>query len=248
MSSLLRNLLGVACCASTCAQSYYDPNINTDAPAEFESVFERKIAYQNGGESDGFGKSVAVFGNTMLIGSPYSDTHGKQGGNAHIYTLDTGDVPTSTNGWSYITSLNANDTYPYDFFGWDVALADGVAAVGAWQSDAPMENAGAVYMFERESSGDWSSTSILTGTYTSEYFGISVAMDWDASFLLVGAAGHPSMDGASGGYGAVYAFKRGNNGGWNKKALMYAQDGGGMYDYFGISVALDGKVGVVGRY
>ena len=47
--------------------------------------------------------------------------------------------------------------------------------------------------------------------------------------------------------GAVYAFKRSNNGAWNQKAVMLAQDGGSKYDYFGISVALDGRIGVVGK-
>mmetsp|Transcript_25839 Transcript_25839/g.43585 ORF Transcript_25839/g.43585 Transcript_25839/m.43585 type:complete len:525 (+) Transcript_25839:87-1661(+) len=249
MSSLLHKLLVATSVVSVLGQtSYYNPNIKTDGPADFHSVFERKVAYDYGGESDGFGKSVAVHGNTMLIGSCFSDTHGSQGGNAHIFTLDTGDTPSSTNGWKYVTSLNANDTYPYDFFGWDVALSYKVAAVGAWQADDPLENTGAVYIFESASSGEWSSYTILRGTYASEYFGISVALDWDGSVLLVGAAGHPSAEGETGGYGAVYAFRKGNNGAWHKKSLMLAQDGGSKYDYFGISVALEGRIGVVGAY
>lgn len=245
---MLRNLLIASSAWTVCGQSYYDPNINKDAPENFPSVYERKIAYEYGGESDGFGKSVAVHGNTMLIGSCFSDTHGSQAGNAHIYTLDSGAEPTSTNGWSYVTSLNANETYPYDFFGWDVALAKGVAVVGAWQTDDPVENTGAVYIFASDTlTGEWTSTAILRGTYENEYFGISVALDWEANHLLVGAAGHPDAEGNTGGYGAVYAFKLGHDGvSWNKKALMRAQDESMPYDYFGISVALDGKVGVIG--
>ena len=250
MPPSLLHLLLASSAATIASQSYYNPNIRSDTETspDFFSNFERKIAYEYGGESDGFGKSVAVRGNTLLVGACFSDTHGSQGGNAHIYTLDTGDTPSSTNGWTYVTSLNANNTYPYDFFGWDVALGDGVAVVGAWQADDPLENTGAVYVFDQDSvSGDWTSSAILRGTYASEYFGISVALDWDASIMLVGAAGHPSAEGDTGGYGAVYAFKRSNNGAWNQKAVMLAQDGGSKYDYFGISVALDGRIGVVGK-
>lgn len=229
-------------------QSYYDPNINKNAPANFASIYERKIAFDYGGESDGFGKSVAVHGNTMLIGSCFSDTHGSQGGNAHIYTLDYGDVPSSTNGWTFVTSLNTTETYPYDLFGWDVALVDGVAAVGAWNHDDPLENSGAVYMFATDAStGEWTSTATLRGTYQNEYFGISVAINWDADSLLVGAAGHPDVNGNAGGYGAAYVYKLGHDGvSWNKKALLRAQDSSSKFDYFGISVALDGRIGVIG--
>jgi hypothetical protein len=249
MRSLVRNLLAVTSAVQVCAQSYYDPSINKNAPSGFQSIYERKIAYDYGGESDGFGKSVAVHGSTMLIGSCFSDTHGSQGGNAHIYTLDTGAVPTSTNGWTYVTSLNANETYPYDFFGWDVALSSDVAVVGAWQHDDPLENTGAVYVFANDPlTGEWTSTSILRGTFQSEYFGISVALNWAANSLLVGAPGHPDADGNTGGFGAVYAYKLGHDGvSWNKKNLLRAQDASTKYDYFGISVALDGHIGVIGK-
>ena len=231
------------------SQSYYDPYIITDAPEGFKSIYERKIAYEYGGESDGFGKSVAVDGNVMLVGAPFSDTHGSQAGNAHIYTLDEGSEPTSTNGWVYVASLNANETYPYDFFGWDVDLANGVAVVGAWQRDDPLDNTGAVYVFQSNSfSGEWTSTAILRGQFENEYFGISVALNSEATNMLVGAAGHPDADGNTGGFGAVYVYKLGHDGvSWNPKSLLRAQDETSRYDYFGISVALNGKVGIIGR-
>ena len=246
--SLLRLCLLALSLTSSCRgeESYYDPYINKDAPNGFSSIYERKIAYEYGEESDSFGKSVSVRGDLVLIGSCFSDYHGNQAGYAHIFQLDSGSEPTSTNGWTLVASLDANDTYPYDYFGWDVALGDGVAVVGAWMRDAPLQDAGSVYIFG-ENEGEWESTEILRGNYMSEYFGIKVALNWDSDILLVGAPGSPDSNGNTGAYGAVYVYQFHNNM-WKERAVLRAKDGGSPYEFFGSSVAVDNNIGVIGKH
>jgi hypothetical protein len=231
---------------------YYENHLYKHAPHQFESIYERKIADEYGKQSNGFGRSVDIYGNYMLIGSCFDDTDGDQAGSAHLFKL----TDKTVRGWNYIANLWVNDTNPYDYFGWDVALTYNIAAVGAWQHDAGYEDNGAVYIFETDSysanpqkASSWNMTTKLVGFNNGQYFGISVAFSKLNDILYIGAAGstynaEEDMENVGAVYIAVRSFTLGR---WVIMSTLHPVDGG-KFDYYGISVAVDYLTGVVGAY
>lgn len=229
---------------------YYENYWNHHAPKEFVSTYERKFALYWGKESDGFGRSVDIYENTMIVGACFDDTLGSQAGSAHIYTLTN-----SIQGWKYITELWVNDTNSYDYYGWDVAITSKIAAVGAWQHDSQgYQNNGAVYIYEYEyiqsnHQYKWNITSKLMGFNHEQYFGISLSFSKINDILYIGAAGttYNSVEETEN-IGAVYiAIKSLTLNRWMIITTLYPIDGG-RYDYYGISVSIDYLTGVVGAY
>jgi hypothetical protein len=135
-----------------------------------------------------FGNSVAVRGSTLLAGD--DDDFG--GGAAYVYTRVDGE-------WTDRVKLVASAPEHGDGFGRSVALADGVAVVGAWHEGV----GGAAYVFT--GSGDrWARRARLTtgNSYPDAKFGSSVAASGD--LVLVGAY----RDARPEGPGAAHAFLR----------------------------------------
>jgi hypothetical protein len=85
---------------------------------------QAKLLASDGYISDWFGCSVAVDGNTALIGACYDDDNDYESGSAYIFTR---------NGttWTQQAKLLASDGQGMDTFGWSVSLSDERALVGA---------------------------------------------------------------------------------------------------------------------
>ena len=73
---------------------------------------------------DHFGLSVALDGNTAIVGAPYEDTGKNNAGAAYLFTR-TGST------WTQQAKLLANDAQAADYFGRSVALDGDTAIVGA---------------------------------------------------------------------------------------------------------------------
>jgi hypothetical protein len=197
---------------------------------------EQEILYaSNAGAGDYFGTSVALDGDTMVVGAYTEDTGGTDAGAAYVFTR-TGDT------WTEQEILYASDAEEYDRFGISVALDGDTVVVGAYWEDTGGSSAGAAYVFTR--SGDtWTEQEILYASDAEGYdrFGISVALDGDT--VVVGAEGEGTGGSAA---GAAYVFTRTGDT-WTEQEILYASDAEG-YDRFGISVALDGDTVVMGAY
>src|SRR5205823_1200881 len=89
-----------------------------------------KLTSSDGAAGDSFGVTVALLGNTALIGSPNSAISGqtKQGA-AYLYQR-------SGSTWAEQTKLIADDGAASDQFGARVAVSADTALVGAIQADA----------------------------------------------------------------------------------------------------------------
>jgi len=102
---------------------------------------------------------------------------------------------------------------------------------------------GAVYIFMRDSSGNWSQTAYIKPSNTSERadFGRTVALNSDGSTLAVGAP-HESSD-----KGTAYVFVRDPSGSWSQQASLQGTTTP-YIDTFGgaISLSGDGNTLVVG--
>ena len=199
-----------------------------------------KLTAADGLPDDLFGYSVAVDGNTAVIGAHQDDdaTNGDNSGSAYVFTKNSG-------GWSQAAKLTADDGAANDEFGYSVAVDGDTIVVGAHQNDADTDDndEGAAYVFTKPASGwaDITQTAKLTafGAAAGDEFGISVAVDGNT--ILVGAHQNDSSD------GAAYIFTKPFTG-WadsSETAKLIAYDAAAD-DEFGISVALDGDTAVIG--
>ncbi|MCP4696630.1 MAG: hypothetical protein GY862_07250, partial [Gammaproteobacteria bacterium] len=188
-----------------------------------------RLTASDAAAGDGFGVSVALSGDTALIGAIYDDDGGVDSGSAYMFTR-SGTV------WSQQQKLTADDTAEDDLFGWSVALSDDTALIGAYRADAGGSNTGSAYVFTR-SGTVWSQQAKLTAgdAAAGDLFGYSVALSGDTA--LIGAY----MDDSS---GSAYVFIYSGTA-WSQQAKLTASDAA-WGDNFGRSVALNGNTALVG--
>src|SRR5215831_2813017 len=208
-------------------------------------VQQGKLTASDGAEFDALGTSVAISGDTIVVGAP-SATVGSNPGQGAAYVFVK---PRS--GWADGTQtakLTASDGAASDNFGSSVAISGGTVVAGA--PDATVGgNAfqGAAYVFVKPRSGwaDGTQTAKLTasGGAASDNFGSSVAIDGDT--IVAGAPSPPVTLNPD--LGAVYVFVKPRSGWANATdtAKLTASDivAG---ESFGFSVAISGGTVVAG--
>lgn len=131
-----------------------------------------------------FGSAAAVHGNIAVVGAPYEDTaKGASAGAAYIYER-VGGI------WTESARLTADDGHPIAFFGSAVAVSGSRVAVASILNDANgLNDAGAVYIFEKEPGGWQFEVKLIAADATAgSMFGASVALESDQ--IAIGAAGH----------------------------------------------------------
>jgi hypothetical protein len=211
------------------------------------STFTAKLTASDGAALDEFGTSVAVSGDTVVVGAPFDRIGGnKDQGSAYVFVKPgSGWTTTST----FTAKLTASDGAGGDRFGSSVAVSGDTVVVGAPRADigVPADNRGAAYVFVKPSGG-WSNmteTAKLTASdgAVDDQFGYSVAISGDT--VVVGA---PLAEiGSNTNQGAAYVFVK-PSAGWSdmtETAKLTASDGAAD-DYFGFSVAISGDTVVVG--
>lgn len=209
---------------------------------------------------DRFGESVAISGDTVVVGAPREDSgaSGVDGDATDNSALDRGAAyvfarDPQTGVWS--TQGYLKPPAGSSFFGHAVAVSGDTAVVGALYDSTGSNSAGAAYVYVRNpQTGKWSYQAQLVphnaGPFDS--FGSSVALSGDT--VLVGAYGEASAatgvngngsDDSSLHAGAAYVFTRGAGGVWTEQAYLKASNTTAS-DTFGVSAALDGDRAVVG--
>jgi hypothetical protein len=128
--------------------------------------------------------------------------------------------------FSQVQKLTPSITY--EDFGNAVAIDGDTLLIGASTYDN-----GAAYIFTRIN-GQWMESQKLVGSENEEYFGNTVALDGDIA--LVGAVSSPNGENTD--QGAVYVFNR-INGQWIQTQRLISNNGG-MSDYFGYAIVLQG--------
>ena len=223
----------------------------------------------NTGAWDNFGGSVAVSGDTIVVGAGFeaSSATGVDGNQGDNSAADAGAAYVFTRSgttWSQQAYLKASNTGARDQFGTSVAVSGDTILVGAWgeasngtgvngnQNDNSADRSGAAYVFTR-SGTTWSQQAYLKASNTKYYdrFGEAVAVSGDT--VVVGAWGEASnaigvngnqLDDSAPHAGAAYVFTRSGTI-WSQQAYLKASNTGAS-DQFGISVAVSGDTVVVG--
>lgn len=171
-----------------------------------------KLAPSDVASDDNFGVSLAMDGNTVLVGAYRADISGVNAGSAYVFVRDA-------SGWREQAKLTPSDGTAYDYFGFTVAIDGDTAVVGAYLHDGVRYNGGAVYVFTREA-GVWTQQAKLRASdaYVGQLFGTSVSIHKDT--LVVGAPGDPQ---GGHGAGAIYVFVR-NGAAWKQQDKLVALD------------------------
>lgn len=194
---------------------------------------QAKLLGADGTPGNWFGRSVAVDGATVVVGDCCDDAGATDTGSAYVFTR-SGTV------WSQEAKLVAADAAAFDDFGFSVAVSGDTAVVGAFKDDDGGANAGSVYMFARTGTTWVQQAKLLAGDPApQDNFGRAVAISGDT--VVVGA--FLDDDGGSNA-GSAYVFSR-VGGLWTQQAKLTAADRASG-DGFGISVAIDGDLAVIG--
>lgn len=232
----------------------------TAAGWEFERLFSTPDPWV-----DDFGASVAVSGDTLVVGAPRSHRVVERSGAVFVYRR-------GWPGWVLEAALKASNPGEDDRFGSSVAIDGDTIIVGAPGEDSaatgvngaspgPEDNSrsesGAAYVFRR-SGGSWTQEAYLKASNTGrdDGFGGRVAVSGDT--VAVGASAEDSaaagVNGSSPGQeddslasaGAVYVFHRSETR-WAQEAYVKASHPGAS-DFFGDSIGLSGDTLVVGAW
>lgn len=197
------------------------------------SPAEGTVTASDAEPGDSFGWSVGVSGNgsTVAVGARGRDVGGQDSaGKVYVYDLGATQNPETR-----VTSSNPGQGYN---FGDSVDVSgNGLwVAVGEPQSDSAAADAGKVYLYDVTKSppGEFSTTA--GNASSGDTFGASVAVDQDASKVIVGAPRKNSNT------GEAYLYE----GGFGTETNLTADDGSSN-DLFGDRVAIskDGSTAIV---
>ena len=134
---------------------------------------QKKLLPSDGVAADEFGFSVAVSGDTALVGARNNNGRAKWAGAAYLFTR----VGTA---WSQLKKLTAFDGKQSDAFGNALDLNGDRAVVAAYKSHPRGMNSGSAYLFSR-SGTTWSAQGKITASdgTDDDFFGWSIAMSGD---------------------------------------------------------------------
>lgn len=185
-----------------------------------------KLTASDGAAYDEFGYSVAIGDGLIAVGARMDDDVQNNTGSVYLYDTASGDQ---------VAKLRSGDPAFDDWFGYSVAVGDGLVVVGCPLDDDPYWS-GAAYMFDQFShaqidklvpdDGDWM-----------DQFGTSVAVG--GGIIVVGSYADDDNGDES---GSVYVFDEAS--GTQVRKLLAADGAAG--DRFGLSVAVAGGTIVVG--
>ena len=196
---------------------------------------QAKLTASDGAAGDRFGISVAISGDTVVVGAHEDDDSGSESGSAYVFQR-SGTV------WTEQAKLLASDGAANDEFGCTVAISSDTVVVGAQFHGKSDSLVGAAYVFQRNGTAWIEKAKLLASDGAeSDIFGSSVTISGDT--IVVGAA---RGDGATTDSGSAYIFQRSGTT-WTEQAKLTASDGS-TDDRFGDSVAISDDTVAVGAF
>ncbi|AKF03821.1 MYXO-CTERM sorting domain-containing protein [Sandaracinus amylolyticus] len=147
------------------------------------------------------GRSVAIEGDTAVVGAPHDVVGGSYQGSAYVFVRSGG-------GWALQAKLIASDGADSDHFGSTVAISGDTIVVAL-----DREYLSAAYVFVR-SGGVWTEQAKLTSAYEGiDYFGFAVAIAGDT--IAIGAPFANDLEVGS----RVHVFRR-TGATWAREAII----------------------------
>ncbi len=187
-------------------------------------------------ELDFLGSSVAISGDTAIVGARWADLPGKANAGAALVYLRSGTT------WTQQQKLISTDEAAGDSLGASVAISGNTAVIGACYASLPGKaSAGAAYVFTR-SDTSWSQQAKLISTdgAAGDWFGSSLVIS--GGTVLIGAP-YADVPGKANG-GAAYTFT-GLGASWTQQVKCYGSSGVAE-DNLGSAVGLTGGTIIAG--
>lgn len=177
---------------------------------------------------DYFGFSVDVDADIVVVGARGNDDFGPYSGAAYLYDAATG---------AFLQKLLPDDGEGFDYFGYSVAVSDGIVAVAAYLDDNKNgDDAGAVYLFDA-ATGAQLQRIVPDDGGEAQWFGYHIAMH--DGHLLVGTPYATTNDLRT---GAAYLYDAATG----ELLERYTPTNDALDTLFGASVAIDATRAVVG--
>ncbi len=199
-------------------------------PALGQVINEDFKVLPNDGESqDRFGHSIAIDNGIMVVGSRFADESGPDSGSAYLFDASSG---------AQIMELVPDDGFSGQYFGFSVAIDNGVVAVGAWNDMDNGPESGAAYLFDA-STGDQLFKLLADDGEARDRFGQFI--DIDNGIVVVSAI---FTDDNGDDSGSAYVF----NASTGAQIAKLLPDDGEAGDNFGRSVGISNGTVVVGAH
>lgn len=141
------------------------------------------LAASDGEQYDRFGQSVAISGNTIVVGAKYNDnSNGYNAGAAYIFERHGGS-------WTEVVKIIASDGAREDTFGAEVAVSGNRILISSHLADIGGKmNSGAVYVIERRID-TWNEVIKLTAVTPTAFNFFGRAVDLAGNRAVIGARG-----------------------------------------------------------
>ena len=101
---------------------------------------QTKLTASDGAADDNFGFSVAIAGDTIVVGAWYDDDNGVDSGSVYVYKQ-------SGTTWNEVGKITPSDGSGNDLFGKDVAISGNNVVVGSHKDDDNGADSGSAYVF-----------------------------------------------------------------------------------------------------
>jgi len=200
-----------------------------------------QLSSLDGAAFDDFGFSVAIDGDTALVGAPFDEDTAPNSGSAYAYQRDQG----GSNAWGQVAKITPSDGETGDYFGYRVSISGDIAVIGAWGNDHFGVDSGAAYLFQRDEGGPdaWGQSLKIKSTNGAAWddFGASVAINSD--IVAIGAPGH---DGGFLDSGSVEIFESVTGPSGHTVWIPCPPVLVAERESFGFSVSMDGTTAIVG--
>jgi FG-GAP repeat len=184
--------------------------------------------------SSEFGTSVAISGNTVLVGAPFNTNQaGIVNGAVYVFQDNGSGV------WNFVDKLLPGDGSLSKQFGTSVAFSANTAVIGAIGDNTGGGQAGAAYVFQRDGLLAWHQTDKLTGSdgLAGDRLGTAVALSGNMAVVGTNPTG--------GATGTAYAFRDNGTGNWQQIAKLMPSNAQADSS-FGETVGISGSMALVG--
>ncbi|MDD4148865.1 MAG: MBG domain-containing protein, partial [Bacteroidales bacterium] len=205
-------------------------------------VQTQKIVPSDRAAADFFGSSTNIYGNYIIAGAYNKhEISAISAGAAYVFYYN-GTV------WSQISKLVAPTPKTQAYFGFDVAISENFAVVGAYGEDEILNYSGAAYIFSNPGAGAtllFHSKIVASDRQENDRFGYSV--DIDGNYIIVGADNSDLDENGINGFnaaGSAYIFHYdGLNWTQEQKIVNLDRIPG---DFFGCDVAISNNYIIAG--
>ena len=212
-------------------------------------VREDKLYPTEPQEGERFGSSVAIDGDTIVVGAIYGGDGDISAGSAYVFEYDD-------SAWVQVAKLMASPGVDDAKFGYAVAIEGDTIIVGAPRHNDGVDVSGAAYVFRRGDDGTWNqpATKLIGSNLSADArFGNSVAISGNTAVVgahkddVLDVNDNPLVD-----VGSVYVF-RFDGSKWPEEVKLFPSTDGFPDDSvdgdeFGYAVAISGDLVLVGAH